>query len=162
MTGRVTVTAPGEREIVLTRAFDAPPHLVFAALTRPELVTRWLGARGWNVVDATIDLRVGGAWRFVSSGPGGERMGHGGIYREVVPGERLVYTEEYDDRWYDDEALVRVELVEDPADRTTMTTTLTYPSRTTRDLVLSSPMERGVGEGYERLDELLTEMEERA
>jgi uncharacterized protein YndB with AHSA1/START domain len=162
MTGRVTVSAPGDREIVLTRAFDAPPHLVFAALTRPELVKRWLGARGWNVVHATIDLRVGGAWRFVSRGPGGEEMGHGGIYREIVPGERLVYTEEYDDRWYDDEALVRVALVEGPAGRTTMTTTLTYPTRTTRDLVLSSPMERGVGEGYERLDEVLTEMEERS
>jgi uncharacterized protein YndB with AHSA1/START domain len=157
----VTVDAPGDREIVLSRAFDAPAHLVFAALTRPELVKRWLGARGWQVVDATVDLRVGGAWRFVSRGPGGARMGHGGIYREVVPGERLVYTEEYDDRWHDGEALVRVELAEAPAGRTTMTTTLTYGSRAIRDLVLSSPMARGVGEGYDRLDELLTQAEER-
>ena len=161
MTG-LEVTTPSDREIVLTREFDAPAGLVFEALTRPELLPRWHGARGWHLVVCEVDLRVGGAWRFVSRGPDGVEMGHGGIYREVVPGERLVYTEEYDDRWHEDEALVRVELVETAPGRTTMTTTLTYRSRTTRDLVLSSPMRRGAGEGYERLDELLTEMEERA
>ena len=152
------VTAPGDREIVMTRSFDAPGRLVFAALTEPELVKRWLGARGWNVVEAEIDLRVGGRWRFVSRGPGGASMGHGGVYREIVPGVRLVYTEEFDDQWFPGECLVRVALVE-VGGRTTMTTSLTYASAEVRDGVLRSPMERGVGEGYARLDILLRTME---
>jgi uncharacterized protein YndB with AHSA1/START domain len=154
----VKVIAPGDREIVMTRTFAAPARLVFAALTEPDLVKRWLGARGWNVVDAEIDLRVGGRWRFVSEGPGGARMGQGGVYREVVPYERLVYTEEYDDQWVPGECVATVTLVEH-AGSTTLSTHLAYPSRDARDQVLSSPMERGVGEGYERLDILLSTME---
>jgi uncharacterized protein YndB with AHSA1/START domain len=154
----VKVAAPGDREIVMTRSFDAPSRLVFAALTEPELVKRWLGARGWNVVEAEIDLRVGGRWRFVSRGPGGASMGQGGVYRDIVPGVRLAYTEEYDDQWFPGESLVRVALVE-IGGRTTMTTHLTYASAEVRDNVLRSPMERGVGEGFARLDTLLRTME---
>ena len=71
-TGTLTVTTPTDREIVLTRVFDAPRHLVFDALTKPELLKRWYGARGWNLVVCEVDLRVGGAWRFVSRGPDGD------------------------------------------------------------------------------------------
>ncbi|WP_158887244.1 SRPBCC family protein [Amycolatopsis anabasis] len=152
----VRVTTPSETEIVLTRGFDAPRRLVFDAWTKPELLRQWFGARGWHLVVCEIDLRVGGAWRFVSRGPGGADMGHGGVYREISAPDRLVYTESYDDQWFPGEALVTTVLTEDGG-RTTMTSTLLFPSREVRDLVLASPMERGVGEGYDRLAELLAQ-----
>ncbi len=157
-TRAVTVRAPRPTEIVLTRVFDAPRRLVFDALTRPELLRRWFGADGWQLVDCEIDLRVGGQWRFVSCGPEGAVMGHGGEYREIVPPERLVYTESYDDQWFPGESLVTVELTEPDraAPRTTrLTTMLRFPSREVRDHVLGTPMERGVGESYDRLARLL-------
>ena len=99
--GRLTVTTPTDRDIVLSRAFDAPRHLVFDALTRPELLTRWYGARGWNLVVCEVDLRVGGAWRFVSRGPDGAEMGQGGVYQVIRPPERLAYTELFDNQsWH--------------------------------------------------------------
>lgn len=155
-TGTLQVTTPTGNEIVLTRGFDAPRRLVFDALTKPELLKRWHGARGWNLVVCEVDLRVGGAWRFVSLGPDGEEMGHGGVYREIVAPERLVNTETYDDQWFPGEALVTVDLVERDG-RTTLTTTLRFPSQEVRDLVVSSPMERGVTESYDRLADLLQE-----
>jgi uncharacterized protein YndB with AHSA1/START domain len=153
------VTTPSETEIVLTREFGARRGLVFEALTTPDLLKRWLGAHGWHLVECDVDLRVGGAWRFVSRGPGGATMGHGGVYREVVAPERLAYTESYDDHWYPGEALVPAVLTEAEDEvRTTLTTTLTYPSRKVRDAVTRTPMERGVGEGYARLDRVLHDL----
>jgi uncharacterized protein YndB with AHSA1/START domain len=160
MTYTLLVRPVSEREIELTRAFDAPRRLVFAALTKPELVPRWLGARGWNVIEAQIDLRIGGAWRNVSRGPRGEQMAHGGIYREIVPEERLVYTEIFDDQSFAGESLITTELFES-AGQTTMTTKVLLPSREACEYVLSTPMERGVGYGYERLDEVLRSLQER-
>ncbi|HEV2778925.1 MAG TPA: SRPBCC domain-containing protein [Actinophytocola sp.] len=153
------VTTPTDTDIVLTRDFDAPRRLVFATLTRPELLTRWYGARGWNLTECHMDLSVGGAWRFVSSGPGGERMTQRGVYREIEPPERLVYTERFDDQSYEGESLVTHILVEHDG-RTTLTTTVRYASREARDTVLRYPMARGVGEAYDRLAELL-EIEKR-
>lgn len=150
----VTVTTPTDREIVLTRAFDAPPRLVFAAWTKPELLTRWFGANGWHLVVCEVDLRVGGAWRFVSRGPGGEQMGQGGVYRVVAPPERLVYTELFDDQSYPGETLVSHEFRERDG-ATTLTSTLLFATPEGRDVVLRYPMARGVGEGFTRLDELL-------
>lgn len=152
--GTLKLTTPSDTEIVLTREFDAPRHLVFDALTKPELLARWFGARGWRLVHCEIDLRAGGAWRFASRGPGGASMAQGGVYREVVPPDRLVYTESFDDQWYPGESTVSHALVERDG-RTTLTTTLRYPSREVRDIVLRSPMERGVSESYERLAALL-------
>lgn len=155
------VTTPNETDLVLTRQLGARRELVFRALTTPDLLKRWLGAQGWHLVECDIDLRVGGAWRFMSRGPGGATMGHGGVYREVVAPERLVYTESYDDQWYPGEALVTAVLTEaevDQSDRTVLTTTLTYPSREVRDAVTRTPMERGVGEGYTRLDRVLHDL----
>jgi uncharacterized protein YndB with AHSA1/START domain len=154
-TGTLTVTTPTDREIVLRRVFDAPRRMVFDAFTRPELLKRWFGARGWNLVVCEVDLRVGGTWRFVSRGPDGTHMGHGGMYREIQPPDRLVYTELFDDQSYPGESLITHVLVEQNA-RTTLTSTLLYASQKGRDIVLSYPMERGVAQGYDRLDELLT------
>jgi uncharacterized protein YndB with AHSA1/START domain len=153
-TGALMVTTPTDREIVLTRAFDAPRRLVFDALTKPALLRRWFGARGWNLVVCEVDLRVGGAWRFVSRGPDGAELGHGGVYREILPPHRLVYTELFDDQSYPGESLVTHVLVEHDA-RTTLTSAVLYASREGRDIVLGYPMARGVAEAYDRLAELL-------
>lgn len=148
------VETPGDRRIVLTRSFAAPRRLVFDAWTRPELLVRWYGARGWNLVVCEIDLRAGGAWRFVQVGPGGTEMGQSGVYREVAPPARLVHTEVFDNQSYPGEALVTHAFAE-AAGRTTLTSTVDYPSREARDLVLRYPMRRGVAEGFVRLDEVL-------
>ena len=153
-TGTLTVTTPTDREVVLTRAFDAPRRLVFDALTKPELLKRWFGARGWNLVVCEVDLRVGGTWRFVSRGPGGGELGHGGVYREILPPDRLVYSELFDDQSYPGESLITHVLVEHDG-RTTLTSTVLYASREARDIVLGYPMARGVAEAYDRLAELL-------
>jgi uncharacterized protein YndB with AHSA1/START domain len=154
--GTLTVTTPTDREIVLTRVFDAPRRLVFDALTRPELLRRWFGARGWNLVVCEVDLREGGTWRFVSRGPDGTEMGQGGVYRVILPPDRLVYTELFDDQSYPGESLITHVLVELDG-RTTLTSTLLYASREGRDIVLRYPMDRGVAESYDRLAELLEE-----
>jgi uncharacterized protein YndB with AHSA1/START domain len=150
------VTTPSDTEIVLRREFAAPRRLVFDAWTKPELLTRWYGARGWSLTSCEIDLRAGGTWRFVSRGPDGADMGQRGVYRVVVPPERLVYTEVFDDQSYPGEALVTHEFTELHG-ITTVTSTVRYESRETRDLVLRYPMARGVGESYDRLADLLAE-----
>ena len=89
----------------MTRVFDAPRSLVFDAWTKPELLKRWLGVRGgWSMVVCEVDLKVGGTYRFVWRGPDKAEMGMGGVYREIVPPERLVATESFDDPWYPGEA----------------------------------------------------------
>jgi uncharacterized protein (TIGR03086 family) len=153
--GALTIATPTDREIVMTRAFDAPRHLVFEALTRPELVRRWLGVFGeWSMETCEIDLRVGGAYRYVWRGLGGKRMGMGGVYRAVEPTARLVATEQFDESWYPGEALVTTVLTQQGA-RTTITTTELYQSREARDTALASGMERGVAAGYDALEALL-------
>ncbi|GIG88706.1 SRPBCC family protein [Plantactinospora endophytica] len=158
MSGReLTVTTPSDREIVLTRAFNAPAGLVFDALTRPELLRRWFGAQGWQLVECETDLRVGGAWRFVSQGPGGAEQAHGGTYQVIQPPRQLVYTERYDDQSYPGDTLISHRLVEH-AGVTTLTSTIRYATPEGRDRVLRYPMRRGVTQGYRRLDELLVEL----
>jgi uncharacterized protein YndB with AHSA1/START domain len=155
----VNVTTPTDTQIVLTRRFDAPRHLVFDALTTPELLRRWHGARGWHLVQCEIDLRVGGAWRFVSRGPGGERMGQGGVYREIARPDRLVLTELFDDQSYPGETLITHEFAEREG-RTTLTSTLRFATREGRDRVLAYPMVRGVSESYDRLSDVLHDLPE--
>jgi uncharacterized protein YndB with AHSA1/START domain len=152
------VTTPSEREIAMTRAFDAPRRLVFDAWTRPELLKRWLGVRaGWSMVVCEVDLKVGGAYRFVwRKGPGTD-MGMGGVYREVVAPERLVATEKFDDPWYEGEAVGTTVFVEQGG-KTTVTTTVRYASQAVRDAVLKTPMERGVAESYDVLAQILASL----
>ena len=158
MTAPVTVTTPTDTQIVMTRAFAAPRNLVFAAWTRPELITRWYGARGWTIVDCAIVLTVGGRWRLVWRGPGGATMAAGGVYRAITPPDRLTYSEEFDDHWYPGSSVVEHDFAGENGG-TTLTTTILFPSREVRDAVLASPMERGGSEGYERLDAMLSELE---
>lgn len=151
-TGALKVTTPTEREIVLTRVFNAPRELVFDAFTKPELLKRWFGPRGWSLADCEVDLRVGGRWRFVLRGPGGEQMGMSGVYREITPPERMVHLEMFDD--YPGESVVTMVLDEE-AGKTTMTATVVYESQAIRDAVIQSGMEHGAAESYDKLAELL-------
>jgi uncharacterized protein YndB with AHSA1/START domain len=157
-TGTLKVTTPTEREIVLTRVFDAPRSMVFDALTRPELLKRWFGPRGWSLVVCEVDLKVGGEWRFVLRGPDGKEMGMRGVYREIVPPERSVHTERFDD--YPGESVVTAVLVEHGG-KTTLTGTVLYESQEIRDAVIKSGMEHGAAETYDKLAELLTSTAER-
>ena len=154
--GTLQISTPSEREIVMTRVFDAPRRLVFDAWTKPELIKRWLGVRGgWAMVVCEVDLKVGGNYRFVwRKGLDGPEMGMGGVYREVVRPERLVATEAFDDPWYPGEAVDTTVLVEQNG-QTTVTATVLYESQEIRDGVLKSGMERGVAESYDMLADLL-------
>jgi len=150
------LTAPGEREIVMTRVLDAPRQLVFDAFTKPELLKQWLlGPPGWSMPLCEIDLRVGGKYRYVwRQDSDGTEMGMGGVYREIVVPERLVTTERFDEAWYPGEAVGTLVLVEQRG-RTTVTQTMRYESREARDAVLKSGMEKGVAASYDRLADLL-------
>jgi uncharacterized protein YndB with AHSA1/START domain len=157
-TGTLKVTTPTEREIVMTRVFDAPRTLVFEAMTRPELLKRWLtGPPGWSMVVCEIDLTVGGAYRYVWLSPDGTEMGMGGVHREIVPPERVVCTQLFDEDWTGGEAVGTLVLTERDG-KTTLTNTVLYASREARDAVLKTPMEHGVAASYDRLAELLASM----
>ena len=151
-TGTLKVTTPSDREIVLTRVFDAPRNLVFYAFTKPELLKRWFGPRGFSLVVCEVDLRVGGSWRFVLRGPDGKDMGMRGVYREIAPPGRSVHTESFDD--FPGESIVTTVLTEHGG-RTTLTATVLYPSKEVRDAVIDSGMEHGAAETYDKLSEML-------
>jgi uncharacterized protein YndB with AHSA1/START domain len=154
--GTFTISAHGDREIVVTRVFDAPRQLVFDAYTKPELVRRWLlGPDGWSMPVCEIDLRVGGKYRYVwRNDSNGKEMGMGGVYREVVAPERFVATEIFDEAWSPGEAVDTIAFV-DREGKTTMTQTILYDSQETRDAVLKSPMQKGMAMSYDRLEGFL-------
>ena len=151
-TGTLEVTTPTEREIVLTRVFDAPRSLVFDAMTKPELLRRWFGPRGWSLVVCEVDLKVGGTWRSVLRGPDGTDMGMRGVYQEMTAPERFVSTESFDD--YPGESLNTLILSEEDG-KTTFTITVRYASQEIRDAVIKSGMEHGAAECYDKLAEML-------
>jgi uncharacterized protein YndB with AHSA1/START domain len=153
-TGTLQVTTPNDREIVMTRVFDAPRRLVFDAFTKPELLKRWFGPRGWSLVVCEVDLRVGGTFRFVVRGPNGMKLGMRGVYREIAAPERSVHLESFDD--YPGESQVTTVLSEQGG-KTTLTATVLYPSKEIRDAVIQSGMEHGAAESYDKLAELLAE-----
>ena len=154
-TRTLKVTTRGDREIAMTRVFDAPRRLVFDAWTRPNLLKRWLyGPEEWPLAVCEIDLRVGGALRFVWRHRDGKDMVMSGVYREIMPSERLAFTELWDEDWTGGEALVTIVFAEN-AGTTTLTQTVLYSSRAARDAVLKTPMEHGAAVSYDRLAELL-------
>ena len=153
--GKLQVTTPTEREIAMIREFNAPRRMVFDALTKPDLLKRWMfGPPGWSFAVCEIDLRVGGPYRFVWSGPNGVQMGIRGIYREIVAPEKVVNTERFDEAWYPGEAIVTNSLVEESG-KTTLTLSVMYESKEARDIALQSPMEQGVAMGFDRLAEIV-------
>jgi len=154
--GTLKLTTPADREIAMTRVFDAPRQLVFDAHTKPDLVRQWLlGPPGWSMPVCEMDVRVGGTYRWVwRHDTNGTEMGMGGLYREIVAPERLVTTERFDEAWYPGEAINTLVLIEQGG-RTTLTQTMRYESRDARDAVIQSNMEKGVAASYDRLADLL-------
>ena len=154
-TGTMKLATRGDREIVITRVFDAPRRLVFDAFTKPELVKRWLlGPPGWAMVVCEVAAKVGDRYRYVWRHDSGAEMGLGGVLREIVPPERIVATEKFDQSWYPGEAVGTIILVEQDG-KTILTQTIIYESREARDVVLKSPMEQGMAASYNRLAEVL-------
>ena len=152
---KLQITTPSDRELAMIRSFDAPRGLVWDAWTKPELLKQWLGVRGgWTFAVCEVDLKVGGKYRYVWRGPSGAEMRMGGVFREVAKPERLVATEKFDESWYEGDAMDTTTFVE-RGGKTTVTTTVRYASKAVRDAVLKSPMESGVAESYNKLDEVL-------
>jgi uncharacterized protein YndB with AHSA1/START domain len=147
------VTTPSDREIRMTRLFDAPRRLVFEAMSNPEHIKRWWGnlGDGYSVPVCEVDLRVGGKWRFVNRHPKGDAEFYG-IYREVNPPERIVFTEIYAP-FPDSESVVTAVLTEENG-KTRLTATASYPSQMVRDQVLQSGMARGAALSYDHLEEV--------
>jgi uncharacterized protein YndB with AHSA1/START domain len=152
------VTTVADQEIRMTRLFDAPRQLVFEAMSKPEHVKRWWGClgEGYSVPVCEIDLRPGGAWRFVNRHPEGEAAFHG-EYREVDPPGRLVFTEIFEQ--FPDSVSVVTAVLTEEGHKTRLTATVRYPSREVRDMVLASGMARGAGISYDRLEDLIAELQ---
>jgi len=148
--GAAVVTLPTDTQILITREFAVPRHLVFRAWTTPELVRRWWHADRGEVTAAEIDLRVGGRWRFAMVTPSGFEVAFSGEYREIVPDERLVWTETYE-RMPDAETVQTMTLTV-TGGRTTMTILAEHPSRQVRDAVLESGMEAGLQDALRLLE----------
>ena len=147
------VSTPSDREIRMTRVFDAPRHLVFEAMTRCEHIKRWWGClgEGYSVPECQMDLRPGGKWRFVNRHPQGEAIFYG-VNKEVAPPERVVFTEIYEP-FPDAESLVTATYTEE-AGKTRLTVVVQYPSIEVRDAVMASGMANGAAMSYDRLEEV--------
>ena len=156
--GTATVTLPTETQILITREFDAPRHLVYRAWTTPELVKRWWSGHRGAVTSAEIDLRVGGQWRYVMVASGGFEVAFHGEFREIVPDERIVNTEVYEmpdapPLPAEDEPLNIVTFTEADG-RTTLTLLVQTTSKELRDLIIDSGMEGGMQEGMDLLEQV--------
>jgi uncharacterized protein YndB with AHSA1/START domain len=176
--GKLTVTTKGDREVAITREFDAPRHLVFDALTTPELLRRWMsGPPGFTMTECEFDARTGGSYRYAWRQADGAVMGIRGLCKEVKRPELIVATERFDVPWFHrsrgeedamfldslrpgleefgpGETVVSQRLVEHNG-KTTLNMTLSYDSQETRDLVMKTGATMGMESGYDKLDELL-------
>ena len=151
--GTFAVTTPSDREIRMTRLFDAPRALVFEAMTRPEHIRNWWGnlGPGYSVPVCEVDLRVGGKWRFVNRHPQGEAIFYG-VNREITAPERIVFTEIYEP-FPDAESVVTATFSEE-GEKTRLIVSVRYPSIEVRDAVLASGMDKGAAISYDRLEEV--------
>jgi uncharacterized protein YndB with AHSA1/START domain len=153
--GSATVTLPTEEQILITREFDAPRHLVYRAWTTPELVKRWWNANRGEVTVAEIDLRVGGTWRYVMVTPDGQEVGFHGEYREIVPNERIVSTEAYEGvPDADANATLNTLTLTEKDGRTTLTVLVQAPSKEIRDAIVDSGMEAGMQDAMDLLEQV--------
>ena len=152
------VTTPSDCEITMTRLFDAPRHLVWEAMSKPEHVRRWWGALDdkHSMSVCEIDFRVGGSWHFVGRGPQGE-YGFHGEYREIAPPERVVFTEIYDP--FPDDGSVVTSVLSEEGGKTRLTVTARYRTKDVRDFVIGTGMEKGAAISYDRLEDLVIELQ---
>jgi uncharacterized protein YndB with AHSA1/START domain len=154
-TESLEVATSGDREIIMTRVFDADCGQVFEAYTNPELVRRWLlGPPGWTMPVCEIDLKAGGVFHYVWRAPGNADLAMRGVYSEIVRPKRIVHTESFDEGCTGSEALVTTTFLQSGC-KTTVTTTVRYSSREVRDAILQSGMEHGVAASYDRLEQML-------
>jgi uncharacterized protein YndB with AHSA1/START domain len=152
---KATVALPNDEQILITREFDAPRHLVYKAWTTPELVRRWWSGHRGEMTVAEIDLRVGGRWRYVMVANGGFEVAFHGEYREIVPNQRIVNTEVYElPGAADAEGALNTVTFTEVDGRTTLTLLVQVPTRELRDEILSSGMELGMQEQMELLERL--------
>jgi uncharacterized protein YndB with AHSA1/START domain len=150
--GTATITLPTDEEILITRELDAPRHLVYRAYTTPELVRRWWAGRRGEMTVAEIDLRVGGAWRYAMIADGGFEVAFHGEYREILPDERIVFTEIFEAM--PGEPALNAATFAEADGRTTFTLRTRVESREVRDMILATGMEAGMQEGMDLLEEL--------
>ncbi len=156
--GALQVSTPSDREIVITREFNAPRQLVWDAHTQCHLLKKWLfGPDGWELAVCEFDLQVGGRYRYVWRHPQKKEMGMGGVFREIAAPERLVNTEQFEDPWYPGEALDTMMLTEENG-RTKYMLTMLFASKEGRDVALKSGMETGMEMGFARLDKIFAAM----
>jgi uncharacterized protein YndB with AHSA1/START domain len=154
--GAATVTLPTDEQILITREFDAPKHLVYKAWTTPELVMQWWSGKRGAMTTAEIDLRVGGAWRYVMTADGGFEVAFHGEYREIVENERIVMTDVFEEM-PGSGALVTVTFTENEG-RTVLSLLMELPSKEVRAIVLDSGMEAGMQESWDRLEQVATSL----
>jgi uncharacterized protein YndB with AHSA1/START domain len=153
--GTATVTLPTDEQILITREFDAPRHLVWKAWTTPELVKRWWNAKRGEVTACEIDLRVGGKWRYVLVTEDGFEVGFHGEYREIVPNERMVSTEAYEGiPDAEEQAALNTLTLTEVDGRTTMTILVEHPTKEGRDAHIASGMEAGMQDAMDLLEEV--------
>jgi uncharacterized protein YndB with AHSA1/START domain len=156
--GTATVTLPTDEQILITREFDAPKHLVYKAWTTPELVKRWWNAKRGEVTIAEIDLRVGGKWRYVMVADDGVEVGFHGEYREIVPNERIVSTEVYEGLpegvSEEEGATVNTATFTEVDRRTTLTILVQAANQVSRDAIIDSGMEAGMQDALDLLEQV--------
>lgn len=159
MANRLAITLPSDREIVITRSFDAPREMVWDCHTKPALVRRWLlGPPGWEMPVCEIDLRVGGKYRYAwEDKTRGITMGMGGTFTAVDKPERIGAREKFDDDWTGGETDV-TQLFTEHAGKTTLTLTIVYASKEARDGAAKTGMTDGMEAGYQRLDDILARL----
>lgn len=154
---RATVTLPSDDEVLITREFDAPPHLVYRAWTTPELVAKWWHANRGEITSIDIDLRVGGAWRYAMTAAGGFEVAFHGEYREIVPNERLVTTEIFEGA--PDAVAVTTATFTDIGGRTRLDILVHHASKQARDMHLESGMEDGLQDALTLVDGVLASLQ---
>ena len=152
---RAVLTLPTDTQILIARDFDAPRHLVYQAFTTPELIKRWWHANRGEATLAEVDLRPGGRWRWVMIAHGVQEVAFHGEYREIIPNERLVYTEVFEGipGGDDDPAVITLTLAEVNG-RTTLTQRIDASSRSTRDMIIQSGMEEGMQDAMDLLEQV--------
>jgi uncharacterized protein YndB with AHSA1/START domain len=153
----LTITTPGDRQIIVIRSFDAPRDLVWLCYSKPELVRRWYGLPDWQMTVCEMDFRVGGKWRYVTVAPGGYEMGSHGAYTGIAEPDRIDQTEFYDDDWTKGGSQNTV-VFTDAGGQTTATMTVTYSSPDARAVAVATPMAVGMEIGFKRLDATLAEL----
>ena len=161
---KAKLTLPAEDQILVTREFDAPKHLVYKAWTTPELVAKWWTARRGSARQMEIDLRVGGRWRYVMEADGGQAVAFHGEYKEIVPNERIVSTEVFEGAPLPPEELeanatLNTATFTEENGRTTLTILIQCPSPEVREAILASGMEDGLQDALELLEEVTRELE---